>query len=373
MFNMAAQPCPPERSDIYTHLDGIELPGPVSADQITILIGANVPKAHVRRQVREGPCNLLAFETPFGWTLFGTAPARRSKHTMCTTTSSSIHPMVEKLWEPHKKVFCNLLHRPRDPLEDTLVKFWEQEHTGILPSKFTSMSKDDKRALATLENGTTFDGRKYIVPMLWDDPLCSLPNNYGIALKRFNFIRRRLRANDEMREGYYAKMAHYVNKGFARRMSVEQAKRRPPKAWVLPHHPVFNPNKPGKMRIVNDAAAECQGTSLNKALLTGPDLLNSLVGIILRLRIGRVAVIADLEEFFHHVGVTEENADSLRFLWTDDVFSDDPPYVMQMLVHIFGAKDSANCAIHALHQTARDNCQDFDPLTLLVDLVLILC
>ena len=123
MFNMAAQPCPPERSDIYTHLDGIELPGPVSADQITILIGANVPKAHVQRQVREGPCNLLAFETPFGWTLFGTAPARRSKHTMCTTTSSSIHPMVEKLWEPHKKVFCNLLHRPRDPLEDTLVKF----------------------------------------------------------------------------------------------------------------------------------------------------------------------------------------------------------------------------------------------------------
>ena len=114
---------------------------------------------------------------------------------------------------------------------------------------------------------------------------------------------------------------------------------------------------------MRNAAAECQGTSLNKALLTGPDLLNSLVGIILRLRIGRVAVIADLEEFFHHVGVTEENADSLRFLWTDDVFSDDPPYVMQMLVHIFGAKDSANCAIHALHQTARDNCQDFDPLT----------
>ena len=34
-----------------------------------------------------------------------------------------------------------------------------------------------------------------------------------------------------------------------------------------------------------------------------------------------------------------------------------------MLVHIFGAKDSANCVIYALQRTARDNYKDFDALT----------
>ena len=61
--------------------------------------------------------------------------------------------------------------------------------------------------------------------------------------------------------------------------------------------------------------------------------------------------------------VPKEDADSLRFFWTDDVSSKDPPYTLQMLVHIFGAKDSATCAIHALRQAARDNHADFDGLT----------
>ena len=202
---------------------------------------------------------------------------------------------------------------------------------------------------------------KYTVPMLWNDPSAPLPDDYSMALKRFHFLRRRLRADNKLYEPYKAKIKHYVDKGFARKLTEKEARTRSAKTWYLPHHPVFNPNKPGKLRVVKDAAAKFQGKSLNQELITGPDLLNSLVGIILRFRIGKFAVIADLEEFFHHVGFTDSDADSLRFLWSDDIHSDNPPDVM--LVHIFGAKDSVRCAIHALHQTARDYHQDFDPLT----------
>ena len=173
----------------------------------------------------------------------------------------------------------------------------------------------------------------------------------------------RLCANPNHYEPYKAKIEHYVDKGFARRLTEEEACSGSLKTWYLPHHPVFNPNKPGKLRVVKDATAKFHGKGLNQELVTGPDLLKSLVGIILRFRIGKVAVIADLEEFFHHVGVPESDADLLQFQWSDDIHSNDPPYVMQMLVHIFGAKDSVTCAIHALYQTARDYHQDFDPLT----------
>ena len=365
-FNMPARPCPPNLSDLYTHLDGIEIAS-VAADEITVLIGGDVPRAHIQAEVRQGSDNeLLAFKTPFGWTIFGTAPAsdqvrRQSYQSCCTRTKDSLHSIVEKLWVPEKKVFCNILQR--DPLEQALIKFWEEDNTGILPARDIAMSRDDKRALKILEKQTIFDGEKYITPMLWDDPACTFPDNSSMAKKRYDLLCRRLRADDKLYEDYKAKMHHYFEKGFARKMSKKEAQRKTSKTWILPTHPVFHPKKPNKLRVVNDAAAKFQGTSLNTNLITGPDLLNSLVGIILRFRIGKIAVTADLEEFFHQVRVPAADADSLRFLWKDDIWSDRPPDVMQMLVHIFGAKDSVTCAIHALHQTARDHQEDFDPLT----------
>ena len=40
-----------------------------------------------------------------------------------------------------------------------------------------------------------------------------------------------------------------------------------------------------------------------------------------------------------------------------------PPDTYQMLVHIFGAKDSPTCCNYALRRTARDNSALYDPIT----------
>ena len=56
------------------------------------------------------------------------------------------------------------------------------------------------------------------------------------------------------------------------------------KSWYLPHHGVYNRNKPGKTRIVFDVSAEFQGTSINKSLLPGPDLDSQIVDVLLRFR-----------------------------------------------------------------------------------------
>ena len=147
-------------------------------------------------------------------------------------------------------------------------------------------------------------------------------------------------------------------------MFPEEVSRTSDKTSYVPHHPVWNPHKPDKIRIVNDVAAEYGGMSLNRSLVTGPDLLNSLLGVLMRFRVGPVALVADIEAMFHQVYVPEADADAQRFLWSDDIESDDPPCTMQMLVHMFGAKDSLTCAIHALQQTARDNAADFSATTI---------
>ena len=51
--------------------------------------------------------------------------------------------------------------------------------------------------------------------------------------------------------------------------------------WYLPQHPVINLHKPEKIRTVSNAAAKYQGVTLNDKLLSGPDLLQCLRGIIL--------------------------------------------------------------------------------------------
>ena len=86
------------------------------------------------------------------------------------------------------------------------------------------------------------------------------------------------------------------------------------KEWYLPHHPVLNPNKPGKVRRVCIAASKYTDICLNDKLLAGPDLLNGLIGTIFRFREGPIALTADIESMFLQVQVPEQDRSCLRFL-----------------------------------------------------------
>ena len=102
-------------------------------------------------------------------------------------------------------------------------------------------------------------------------------------------------------EQYCAKIVDYVSQGYARKLSVDEATTPHPKMWYLPHFGVTNPNKLGKLRLVFNAAAKSGGTSLNDALLTGPDLLNPLTGILLKFRERVIRFGGDIKEMFHQV------------------------------------------------------------------------
>lgn len=97
----------------------------------------------------------------------------------------------------------------------------------------------------------------------------------------------------------------YISKGHAKK-----SKKTTSRIWYLPHHGVLNPNKPGKVRVVFDAASKYDTVLVNDNLLTSPDLLNSLVEILLRFRSRKIgSIMADVEQMFHHVEVFEEDTD----------------------------------------------------------------
>ena len=88
-------------------------------------------------------------------------------------------------------------------------------------------------------------------------------------------LKKKLSREPMLHEKYTATVSDYIEKGYAKEIPHGATTDR---TWYLPHHPVTNDNKPGKVREVFDSAAKFKGVSLNSKLLQGPDLTNSQVG-----------------------------------------------------------------------------------------------
>lgn len=126
-----------------------------------------------------------------------------------------------------------------------------------------------------------------------------------------------MRRDPDFAERYRSQMSAYVQKGYARQLSSEEAKVTTDRTWYLPHFGVVNPHKPGKLRVVFDAAAGVQGVSLNSMLLKGPEQAKPLLTILFDFREGVVAVVADIKEMFSQVRIRPLDQNAQRFLWRD--------------------------------------------------------
>jgi hypothetical protein len=175
-----------------------------------------------------------------------------------------------------------------------------------------------------------------------------LPNNRLVALKRFQLLQRRLSKDDIYRQKYVEFMDNLILHREAERVphdEITSAK------WYIPHHGVINPRKPDKLRVVFDCSAKCRGQALNDYLLQGPDLTNSLLGVLCRFRKGAVAITCDIERMFHMFKVHRDDQDYLRFLWFDKAGN---IVDYRMKVHLFGATSSPGCANFGLKRLAED-------------------
>ena len=168
-------------------------------------------------------------------------------------------------------------------LNEQIKTWWDNESYGSRV-KVDGRSRSDVKSLETLETTTHCDKDRYIVGMLWKTPRSSLLNNYCSAVKQFLSLEYRLAKNPKLKASYSDTIKTDQDSGYIRILEpveLQETRRNDPQ-WYLPHHPVINPNKPGKVRRVCKAASEFEGQSSNKSLFIGPDILQSLVGILSR-------------------------------------------------------------------------------------------
>ena len=313
----------PQQEDVdkWEHLKGMKLPN-LNA-QIGLLIGNDVPRALQSKQVKEcrgnGP---YALKTIFGWTING--PLGKPTRTLTRSCANfilsdhSLHQQFQK--------FCNM------DFNDTFI------------DSNPKMSIEDSRALELMESSVRLKNGHYEIALPWKTSNRSLPNNRPVTEHRFDLLKKGLIRNPDLHSKYSDFMDDLLNKNYARLFPATSIDNPQHPLWYLPHHPVFNTNKPDNVRVVFDCASVFHGTSLSAQLLQGPDLTNNLVGVLCRFREEPVAMMSDVQSMFHQVNVSPRDYDTLRFLWWPGNEITKKLQEYQMLVHIFGATSSPCCA-----------------------------
>ena len=110
-------------------------------------------------------------------------------------------------------------------------------------------------------------------------------------------------------------------------------------------------NSTTNVRIVFNSSAKFKGSCINDYWAKGPDLMNNLLGILLRFREEKIAIVGDIKKMYHSVKMSILVQYTHRFLWRD-LDEDKEPETYIKKVVTFGDKPGGNIAIVALWNTA---------------------
>ncbi|XP_039863534.1 uncharacterized protein LOC120718871 [Simochromis diagramma] len=364
----------PEVALNHSHLKALakHIPKLDSQASILLLLGRDIIRVHkVRRQVN-GPQNApYAQKLDLGWVIVGDVCIGDVHR---PTVISSCYTNVLKngrpsLFQPcpnqyYVKEKYSSGSSPSFPL--TCKHLPASEKWATLDCNVFQTTKDDDKEAPSIEDGQFIhimeqevykdQENRWVAPLPFRSPRPRLPHNHEQALERLKSLQRSFRRKPKMKEEFVSFMAKIFQNGHA-----EEAPPLKPNEehWYLPCFGVYHPKKPSQIRVVFDSSAQHKGLSLNQVLLTGPDLNNTLVGVLLRFRKEQIAFTVDVQQMFHCFKVRPEDRNFLRFLWFKENNPGKEIMEFRMNVHVFGNSPSPAVAIYCLRRAAQEGRKEY--------------
>lgn len=374
---------PDDRSEIptpqaalhHSHLRHIagEIPELDCDAPIMMLLGRDMIRIHkVRRQIN-GPHDApYAQRLDLGWVLVGNVCLGRvhkpaSADIFFTNTWENGR---QSLFKPCPNTFrvkesvCNV-EGPRTRSNVTDQK--GPQHSNTMPSDGIFKKTDnDEKVGPSIEDLAFLDIMKqgfykdednsWVAPLPFKPQRQLLPNNREQAFNRFRSLERSFSKKPDMKSHFFGFMDRILEQGHA---EVAPPLTKYEECWYLPLFGVYHPKKPGQIRVVFDSSCQFNGVSLNDVLLTGPDLNNSLLGVLIRFRREAVAITTDIQQMFHCFVVRPQDRNFLRFFWYRDNDESKGVIEFRMKVHVFGNSPSPAVAIYGLRQAAREGEKEY--------------
>ena len=196
--------------------------------EIKVILGSDVTEIIIPREVREGPRGSpFGIKTKLGWTVTGTLPRySRDSESICFIHVAS----------------------PEEELNELVKTWWRTESFGCKHDSDEWRSKEDELILESLEKTTCKVDGRYQVGLIWKDLNTNLPENRAVAGRRLHLLEKRLESDPELNAKYRQTIDDDLQKGYINKLSEQELSQANPHVWYLPHHPVLNPHKPGKVR-----------------------------------------------------------------------------------------------------------------------------
>ena len=136
----------------------------------------------------------------------------------------------------------------------------------------------------------------------WIKDPADLPDNRRVALAMLYSTEHRLGKNIQHATVYDYQVRDMVQRGVARKLTKEELSNYKGPFHYISHHEVLKPySKSTPVRIVFNSSANYMGHVLNEYWAKGPDLPNSLLGILVRFHENEVAFIGDIKKMYHTV------------------------------------------------------------------------
>ena len=268
---------------------------------ISVLIGANYYWRVVTDDQERISDDMMAINTIFGWTIHGQFQENQD---------TSINKVA---------LLINAVDIDVEHNELRIDNFWSLESIGIMDKVIPDKTNEDF-VKDYIENKVVIRSNRVEVSIPWKSSEPSIFDNYGNAIVSLKLLMLKLKKDREKLIEYHNSIMEYVKNGWAERVSAPECSTIKP-IYYMPHRAVYRDNsETTKVRIVFNASSRAKNSgSLNDVVHSGPNLNPELLKVLLNFRIGRFAVVSDIEKAFLQVGLNKDDRDSHRFIWYDDI------------------------------------------------------
>ena len=235
----------------------------------------------------------------------------------------------------------------------------EQLHCYILEDKEIQVSTSDEITRELVELNVNVVNNCYEIPVpLKVDVVKALPNNYAYALDCNFLLRKSALKNNSVKKTLIDTFHEIISN-----------------EWLVPidSNPSCKPccylpffvTKQAKSRVVFDGAATYKGVSLNDAVYPGENLLNGLVDVLTRFRLGKFACMADVSKCFFQVSIPESQCNLFRLIWfKDNDLVNGFTQIYRFTRHVWGVNSSPYIALLAIKRLVSENVTNASPSTL---------
>ena len=146
-----------------------------------------------------------------------------------------------------------------NPLQ--INKMFKQDFIDAKPEK-RPLSFEDRKFMKKITDGVhQREDSHYELPLPFKQEPVKLPNNKEVALNRLSKLKGRLKHDSRYRKDYLAFMAEIIDRGYAEKVPAEDIPLNNNQVWYIPHHGVYHPKKPDKIRVVFDCSVDMLGSA----------------------------------------------------------------------------------------------------------------